>query len=932
MSNIALKGDVIQDLGEYLPNPYIESVQITETSTSSINIRIFYSLIFLINDEYNIEDISQNLQDINIIFAFARSESPLEKQEIVNAIVDAPSGQGGTLRQDLAFFIYDFDMDSIFDRISDGDYIDDLYDEEGRRILKITGTYNKIIPTASFANYNFYCYGFSSIQTLADLETYPKNIIYLNTGNIAYEKLFSPGLNILREEEVIYVGSQGEKYGKVPILGLNRNFYKTQTISREDIISKVNSLIRRFEGRSIGPLTDSVNSIKTVLSKEANTENLLVQLDKVRRSFPNKTNNNPVGNLYAAFAKLLQNINSAFRPTDIVKKEKYLTGKVLDLRTNPVAAYEAPVTFSLEQYIPEDMFFLHRERLSEDETSDLAINRGMFFVRYEGMLKRESNISGLLNVDKFYETVTGLDLQNLKRILFSYFRPTLIEVKKSDPNEETLGGFMSAYSLDGNTGRDNRETSFILPTSNPQSQAASINESSELYSERFKEYNFGFDNPSERMLCYSFVDADSFSAVYEENQEGGIVFDYKISATIYDDTQEFVIYLINKFDEINTLLQDYKDFANEICSYNNIDNRFNDFFVESIRDKYPDGVYPWEVAPSIYSVMAYVLTEQFPTFEDVIRYSKDKSATINPENGNLDSLTDFANTMTSLRDNQINNLGGELQRFIRAPPTTTYELEKTFQVKPFNYRKLLSEADAEFESLFRNRMLYYNEQDVIVSANGVPYSRDGSTAYSPTSRTKAQFMVLLLAAIEEFFVNYTGLYGMAVSYDFTDAQQQIRGSLIQSFINALQVFFRDKRNQILKEEGFRLFEFGTIYDATIDDSNVRTIVTTFFDNTENLYKEANPGGNIVNFSSMQSTLNKIANLVYNYYNSPRVSAGKQNLLYDITVGDFATTPVESQIKNEIVINFDPTLPVSVGSYTGPDINEIAGYEDISFRR
>ena len=77
MSNIVLKGDVIQDLGEYLPNPYIESVQITETSTSSINIRIFYSLIFLINDEYNIEDISQNLQDINIILAFASSESPL---------------------------------------------------------------------------------------------------------------------------------------------------------------------------------------------------------------------------------------------------------------------------------------------------------------------------------------------------------------------------------------------------------------------------------------------------------------------------------------------------------------------------------------------------------------------------------------------------------------------------------------------------------------------------------------------------------------------------------------------------------------------------------------------------------------------------------------------------------------------------------------
>jgi len=925
MSNIALKGDVIQNLGEYLPNPYIESIEVEESSSGMLSIRVFYSLIFLINDDYNVEDISQNLQDINIIFVFTRSNrsSPENKKEIIKAIdLEVIRIDNGNLNQ--------VDMESIFDRIDDGDYIDDLYDEQGRRIFKINATYQQELAKSSYKDYNTHCYTFSSILSAQELETSEQNIAYLNTGNFAYEKIMSPGLNILREEEVIYVGRQGEKYGQVPILGLNRNFYKTENVTREDITSKVNALVKRFEGRRLGPLSDSVNSIKAVLSKEADTENLLVQLDKVRRSFPNKTNNNPIGNLYAALAVLLRNINSAFRPADIVKKEKYLTGKVLDLRVNPVAAYEAPATLSLEQYIPEDMFFLHRERLSEDETSDLSINRGMFFVRYEEMLKRESNISALLNVDKLYQTVTGLDLQNLKRILFSYFRPTLIKVKKIDPNEETSGGFMSAYSLNSNTGRNNRETSSILPTRNPQSQAVSIYESSELYSERFREYNFGFDNPSERMLCYSFVDADSFSAVYEENQEGGIVFDYEISATIYDDTQEFVIYLINKFDEINTLLQDYKDFANEICSYNNIDNRFNDFFVESIRDKYPDGVYPWEVAPSIYSVMAYVLTEQFPTFEDVIRYSKDKSATINPENGNLDSLTDFANTMTSLRNNQIDNLGRELQRFITAPPSTTYELEKTFQVKPFNYRRLLNEADAEFESLFRNKMFYYNQQDVIVSPSGIPYLRDGSTGYSPTSKTKAQFMVLLLDAIEEFFVRYTVFSGMDVSYGFTATQQIQRGSIIQTFINNLQILFREKRNEILKTEGFRMFEFGIIGDATIDNDDVSRIATTFFVSVDTLYKEANADHTSPTLTDMSPDMNRIANLVYNYYNSPRVDGNKLNLQYDISVGDFVLIPVESQIKNEIVINFNPILPVPVGSYTGPDINEIAGYEDISF--
>ena len=72
MSNIDLKGDVIQNLGEYLPNPYIESIEVSgETRTI---IRVNYSLMFLISDEYNIEDIQANLNDINIYFAFVNGE------------------------------------------------------------------------------------------------------------------------------------------------------------------------------------------------------------------------------------------------------------------------------------------------------------------------------------------------------------------------------------------------------------------------------------------------------------------------------------------------------------------------------------------------------------------------------------------------------------------------------------------------------------------------------------------------------------------------------------------------------------------------------------------------------------------------------------------------------------------------------------------
>ena len=100
--------------------------------------------------------------------------------------------------------------------------------------------------------------------------------------------------------------------------------------------------MRRFDNGTNSGLRAPINSIRYVLSTQAGTEDLLVELDKVRRSFSNKTNNNPVGNLYAAYSKLLQNINSAFRPVEMLSKNRYITGKVLDLRTSFVQEYSPP--------------------------------------------------------------------------------------------------------------------------------------------------------------------------------------------------------------------------------------------------------------------------------------------------------------------------------------------------------------------------------------------------------------------------------------------------------------------------------------------------------------------------------------------------------------------------------------------------------------
>ena len=732
MSNVVIKGDVIQNLGEYLPNPYIERVNVQQTESRTFTLTIHCSLIMLVPDDYQRdlgEIIRNNINEINVYGILgARDGTQLKKQEIINRITSQT-----ILNSDIHLLE---SGGGISDRIElYGDYQDDLYDEQDRRILKVN------FPTSitfeadqAMDARNLYLYVFSSTLGKSAMSETASNLLYLNTSNIAYEKIFSPGLLILREEQVIYVDRDGNKYGRTPLLSTNRNFYKTEVVSRESIIDKFNSLVKRFEGGSNGPLIDSVNSIKTVLNKEANTENLLVELDKVRRSFPNKTNNNPVGNLYAAFSRLLLNTNSVFTPSQIVTKQNYLTGKVRYVQQSysPPASVLEPVG-SID-YIPESMFLVNRERLSKDEDYDWAINKGVFFVRFEEWLKRESEISSVLDMNKLYEIVSGTQSNTLRRILLSCFRVENIEIIKKHE-----GIRMQTHTLDyGYTFRAERsnyrkfapqsvldinETGGGFPVGG---ELAADDEGTYLVAALFREYNFGFTDPAERLLCYTFQDIDTFTGIYEANKLetlGGMPFEYEVNINIRDQTREFFRFLYTKFNQLFTDFREYKDFANETCSYNNIDNRFNDFFINGIRDyEFQFSQSPWEEAPAMYSLMVYLFTDEFNEggLATSIRYSKNLSSQLSPENVDLNSLTYFLQLMEDLRNNVLAPINSTFSPSQIEGVGIEASMTKEVILTPTNFRQALAEAQAEYDYENRDR----SDENVFDEDEPLPPSGD----------------------------------------------------------------------------------------------------------------------------------------------------------------------------------------------------------------
>lgn len=837
MSNIVLKGDVIQDLGEYLPNPYIERIEVTTTEPDQIGIEIQYSLLFMISDEYDANDIIEQLNNINL-FACFKSEntaSQLSKNEVMFHLTNTMTSTF------VDFNFYQLDSESIIEKLSNGDYADDLYDSEDRRVLKVSATTrynlettrtrlkfdlkNDKIETLDVEQYteHVYCYMLSSLLDSATLITSTTPKAYLNTSNIAYEKVFSPGLNVLREEEVIYLGTQGEKYGYTPLLALNRNYYKTQTISRETIISKVNSLINRFENRSAGPLADSVSSIKYVLGEESESENLLVELDKVRRSFPNKTNNNPVGNLYSAYSKLLQNINSSFPPSDRLTKQKYLTGKVVDMRGSNLS-FNPPTTGGGGSPLSQNLFFIDRQRISDADDdagaqSNGSRNYGVFMLKFEEMIKQNSVMAEHFDVDRLYNVTLPDDLGGLKRMLYSYLKMNYASIKKS--NGATVGMSLSALIYDPSPplgGSVYQQSTLLYGGIGLREYYDTQLETT--FNNDLIEYDFNFaDQTQNKIRCFYFQDLDSYSARYEvqEAASGGIKFIYDIEVSMEDLTGQFVKKTIIKYVNAMGDLKDYKDYAQQVCSYNNLENRFNDFFINSISEEF--GVKkPWEFAPTIYSVLAYILkgVENFETADETRKYARNLINEISPQNGSLESLVAFYDLMDGFYTDVLSAISPERSPIETGksdddagnllPVISSYSLSKEVFLIANDYQALMNEAQAE---LIQEPVII----DFRASTNDGNYIGDESRM----EYDLLAFYDILAALFVDLIKNIVIVYGltstamdaadlpdfMTIFTNPTDADLMSKSfaEAIMTSIGTLISSQRDKRNQALQAVG-----------------------------------------------------------------------------------------------------------------------------------
>jgi hypothetical protein len=191
MSNIVFKGNVVKDFGEYLPAPYVERITVTSGSGDKPALGVEYSLLFLVEDDFNEEDIQSITDQVSLYYIFSGrassvdGEKPLHKQDIVN-------GVGNHIPLEAPVF-----------EISS----DELYDSDDRRVIKLTSNFSFETDLGQIANAPVYLYMFSSAMPIGDI-TDNSSITSAALSEIAYEKVFSENLEVFKEEVEAFFDSR----------------------------------------------------------------------------------------------------------------------------------------------------------------------------------------------------------------------------------------------------------------------------------------------------------------------------------------------------------------------------------------------------------------------------------------------------------------------------------------------------------------------------------------------------------------------------------------------------------------------------------------------------------------------------------------------------------------------------------------------------
>ena len=535
-------------------------------------------------------------------------------------------------------------------------------------------------------------------------------------SDISYETIFENG-EIAGQAEQIWVDSSGNPFDGTPLQEIMATYHKPTKITHKNIVDGFEDLLSKFEAFA---QTDSIlesarDSVSYVLAVYGTEPDLLPQLNKLRKAWPSKSSVTNTGKLYHAFKRALFNASKVVGGDPPVAKQLVLNPKIIDLREGASEEWsQRAVSFyggeyyrewewdaygaadywdfsELEPYYPVsptngddpaiDELFVYSDWLVSAETfftedddpgeneiaSGLKVN-GYIFIDIEKLLFRSSFINKIFST-KTIDSLFGKQLINSR---FRSLNQLYLSAYASDPENAEIE--LIQFLAPNETGTDDAPilqelTRFQYPLVLEHWPTAVTNDGDTLYSytalRNFEYATEDEDANDYRLMCIEFQDLlpapDEDDVATYVDEGTSLDMQYRLKLAIVDETPQIYDALVASYNACLTgSMLEYYEITSETCNYNNIDGKFNNFFIDGITTAYEDdpGGTPWFRAAYLYNLHRDLLFETFDGDADqIIAATKTLSDRIGPYAGTVDSVETFYLNFKALYDDYYEDDG-----------------------------------------------------------------------------------------------------------------------------------------------------------------------------------------------------------------------------------------------------------------------------------
>ena len=674
MSRLIFEGDTISRFGKKIPTPFIEKLKIYQDSFEC-TISIYFHITE--NPERN-EEIYEDLSNLKLFYGFGQTNPvPVELN----------------LGQDDYFALVD----------------ENIYNSEGQRFAKFSFIrseayqqdfqLNRAISDNLMRETYFSCFiavtederdvrnsrltGLSTDdQSIKEFDRRGNYNIYSNVASpLVYEKVFTApiGANrtapnrIATDPRIIYEDSIGLPYESIPLQSVQKDYYKTTDSFREDLKKQIDDLVASYGEIEDQQLQSFLDSISYVSETQNRGVEFIVELDKIRNSFPSRTSTSPLGILYNRLKTIIFSANDALILGESLQKKIVPNTKLVDMRG--IFLVETPEWSRREEasYVPRvddtgniiyPYALMERQQIETPKIAELSTGEsrlydagsglkepnfdvtsifGYFFFDYEKALHKKSNISQIYDVQKLLNIFGN-------NVLDTYFRFERTELRKFYGNNE-FRRIVTAYA-------DALPLTQLFVPSAPDSVDRLVYYEPEGQQD-FTEIPYVVPRAFEtvdgledyRLIAFEFQDFEPSTDSEISGQS------YRFNVFVDDNTLDFYEMLTDQFETQIQRLKEYLEFAEDFCSYNNIDNRFNDFFAQGV-DEYFGDRKPWQVVPKLYTIHVDLVRDRFSGIRSsMARYSEEQINLISPQNGTLEQLRDFTQTVEEFYNNYYSPTG-----------------------------------------------------------------------------------------------------------------------------------------------------------------------------------------------------------------------------------------------------------------------------------